>query len=130
MDNSKDWPMCLGDTVDEIRLSLIAQGVKGVPKKANKCIIARSYKAHHPNGWSGLRAGYSEYIGYDEKVNITGSLTFDDCQIMDPRCPRVLAEFMLRFDRGEFPELIMGAIPDKNTVLSSLSPEAQLALGY
>lgn len=57
-------------------------------------------------------------------------LTFNDFQIMDPECPSQVAEFMYRFDQGEYPELINKPIPKKEEVLSQLTIEQRIALGY
>ena len=124
----KSWPELLGDTPDEIAKTLLEQGVRGVPGDCKQCIIARSYKYTYPDGWGGLRASYRRPKKGDQPTYCT--LTFDDCQIMDPQGSAALAEFMYRFDLGEYPALSNRPIPDRQVVLDSLTIEEQIALGY
>lgn len=125
---NKKWPDTLGDTPDEIAATLLAQGVRGVPKRSRQCIIAMSYKCTYPGGWSGLRASYDIGRRADGSLWFVCSLTFNDCQITDPTGSAALAQFMYKFDNGEYPELINKPIPTKAEVLSKLSVEERIAL--
>ena len=128
-ERKKSWPAVLGDTVEEIAESLRKQGARGIPKDCKNCIIARSYKLFYPRGWGGLHASRTTYKGFDGKLTHSCRLSFDDCPIMDPIGSAALAEFMCRFDEGEFPDLITGAIPTAEDVLSRLSIEDRIAIG-
>jgi len=125
----RSWPKDLGSTVEEIAESLRKQGASGIPKDYRNCIIARSYKLFYPNGWGGLYASHSTHKGRDSKLTHSCSLSFNDCQIMDPHGSAALAEFMYRFDKGEFPDLVTGAIPKEEEVLAKLSTEERIAIG-
>lgn len=132
-EEKKQWPAKLGDTVEEIAESLRKQGARGIPGDCRNCIIARSYKLNSPNGWSGLHASFERRPAYPktdpETYTYFTHLTFDDCQIMDPTGSAALGEFMHRFDQGEYPDLITGAIPTKEAVLATLTTEQQIAIG-
>ena len=128
-EKKRSWPKDLGSTVEEIAESLRKQGARGIPKDCRNCIIARSYKLFYPKGWGGLYATHSTYKGQDGKVTHSCDLSFHDCQIIDPRGSSALAEFMYRFDKGEFPDLITGAIPKEEEVLAKLSTEERIAIG-
>jgi hypothetical protein len=130
VESKKKWPAVLGDTVEEIAESLRKQGARGIPGDPKNCIIARSYKLHYPDGWSGLRAGYD--CRKDESnviVSCSCSLSFNDPQIIDPQGSEALAEFMYRFDCGEFQDLIAAPIPKAKDVLAKLSTEERIAIG-
>ena len=126
---NKKWPLCLGDTVEEIRMSLFKQGVKGIPNSVKNHVISRSYKSHYVNGWGELYCRASRSVSSDGSVLFHGSMTFNDFQTSDPICYSALAEFMYRFNCREFPELIIGEIPDKISVLNKLTTEERMALG-
>lgn len=133
MSKKKRWPETLGDTVWQIAESLEKQGARGIPGDCRNCIVARSYRLQYPNGWSGLKVGYSRYRQEDGSVTYSARMSFNDCQIMDPHMSfefsRTLGEFMHRFDTGEFPSLQVGAIPSVKDVLSKLTTEERIAIG-
>jgi hypothetical protein len=129
--NKKTWPHTLGDTADEVAKTLLEQGVRGIPGDKRNCIIARSYKHTYPNGWPGMYACcIQRYKDSKGEFRYSARLTFDDIQIMDPECPPQVAEFMYKFDQCEYPELINKPIPKKEEVLSQLTIEQRIALGY
>jgi hypothetical protein len=99
--NVSEYLMSLGATADAVADSLRAQGIKGI--KVSTCaypIVNAIYKAC-PDYWAGLRiygSGSGDHRGY--------GATLDDDQICDPQLPRPVQDFIARFDRGDYPDLI------------------------
>lgn len=83
----------LGHTADAVARSLMLQGVVGVRGNTRSCPLVVGIN-QHCNAWSGLQA------------DSTGTLFYNDCQIMDPRNTEAGRQFVMAFDRGQYRSLI------------------------
>ncbi len=85
----------LGKTADQVALTLLYFGFTGQRCSVKGCPVIR-YINSDPDvaKWGGMKAPRP------------GVITWDDLQILDPICPQPVAEFMKRFDAGEFSELV------------------------
>ncbi len=89
-----DYLRQLGDTPEEVAVSLASQGIKGVRKQAYCCAIIVGIKKNCSDSmWPGIKAPRP------------GMITYSDAQIMDPICPQPVTEFMREFDDGKHPYL-------------------------
>jgi hypothetical protein len=87
-----DFVKLLGNTPDDVARSLRLLGVNGKRRNEYKCPVAVAIN-EHANGWGGIR------------VTSYGSLTYKDCQIMDPQTTDAVRQFVKNFDSGMYPEL-------------------------
>lgn len=106
-----DYLKSLGNTSDEVAMSLRAQGIKG--KRTSKChcpVLNGIYRAC-PDYWSGL-----EIFGGapDSKIGSKHHYyaTLQDSQIMDPQLPQAVQNFIGDFDLGKYPDMEVSAVKE------------------
>jgi len=90
-----DFMAELGSTADEVADSLRKLKVKG--KRAGGCTLRHPLAVAintHANSWGGL------------KVSPSGYMTYDDCQIMDPKPTKAVCDFSQAFHEGAYPDLV------------------------
>lgn len=97
-----DYLASLGDTPEEVAESLRKQGVKGKKKSKCHCPILNGIYQACPDYWPGLRI-----VNGSKLSNGSWSYyaTLDDSQIMNPRLPQSVMDFIGAFDAGEYPDL-------------------------
>jgi hypothetical protein len=124
----------MGNTADEVAEYLRQQDIKGERCKPSFCpIIIAIYKAI-PDLCQGLRvdtrAGWMTMYGQRIPIQPYVVVTWNDCQTLDPSCPQAIEDFVFKFDRGEYPDLIGKSkeIAAKDA-LAKLTPQEKLALG-
>jgi hypothetical protein len=84
----------LGDTAEVVAANLLRLGFIGDMGSDDSCpVILFVNSDDRIKVWGGMTAASP------------GVITWDDPQILDPMCPRPVAEMMRRFDDGEFSEL-------------------------
>jgi hypothetical protein len=82
----------LGNNSDEVAESLRKEGIKG-KKQSKTCCPIINY-LHRDMKYKGLTSP------------VTGVITWDDPQTLDPLCPETIHSFMVNFDSGMYPDLI------------------------
>jgi hypothetical protein len=101
---SNNWPECLGDTVEKIAATLRNYGVKGYRHNPRLCPIAASYQAV-----TNRYAVVVVLIQWPDDIKSPDRLIdieVDRVQLDIPYVNRLaLANFALRFDKNEFPDL-------------------------
>lgn len=104
---SDNWPMCLGDTAEKIAATLRNYDVKGYRHNPRLCPIAASYPA--------ITNRYAVVVVLIQWPDDTKSpirlidIEVDRVQLDIPQVNRLaLADFAIRFDKNEFPDLKVG----------------------
>jgi len=93
----------LGQTPDQVANCLRAQRVKGIIKSSCHCPILNGIYQACPDYWPGLRIT-NGYQSKDGHWHYYASLS--DLQITDPALPQAVQDFIGKFDRGEYPDLV------------------------
>ena len=100
----REYMSRLGETSDAVAESLRRAGVRGIRKSSISCPLLVGIKRECRLPWGSPTAPKP------------GVVTYSDLQIMDPPVPTPVAEFMKRFDEGEYPELALSrTIPPRKT---------------
>lgn len=124
----------MGNTADEVADYLRQQGIKGERCKPSFCpVIIAIYKAI-PDLCRGLRvdtrAGWMTIYGQRIRIQPHVVVTWNDCQTSDPSCPQAIEDFVFKFDKGEYPDLIGKSKEiSAKEALTKLTPQEKLALG-
>lgn len=97
-----EYLQSLGKTPDEVAMSLRAQGVKGEKLSNRMCPVLNGIYKACPDYWSGLvivngKKGEDGHWHY--------AATLHDAQIMDPKLPEAVMDFIGAFDHGRYPDL-------------------------
>lgn len=103
-----DYLASLGTTPDEIADSLRAQDIKGKQKSQKQGIICNAINTQC-NAWPGLKV-YGDCSKQDTEGHWYYRATYNDCQIMDPRLPKPIQDFLGLFDQGKYPHLVAKSV--------------------
>lgn len=104
---SNNWPMCLGDTVEKIAATLRNYGVRGYCHNPRLCPIAASYQAI-TNRYAVVVVLIQWPVLCKSPVRLI-DIEVDRVQLDIPEVYRLaLADFAIRFDKNEFPDLKVG----------------------
>lgn len=101
----------LGNTAEDVAMSLRAQGIKGKKLSRNHCPILNGIYKACPDYWTGLRIVNGRKI--DGKWYYHATL--DDAQIMDPTLPEPVMQFIGEFDEGKYPDLEATTVKEVTT---------------
>lgn len=129
----------LGETSEEVANSLEQMGIKGECYNGEYCPVTKAIYQKFPNMSRGLRTLYeittpgfvnTIYGEIYQKRSSTVVVTWDDCQTLDPDCPKAIADFVKDFDNIKYPNLIGKSQAEfKEEVLAKLTKEEKMALG-
>lgn len=104
--NINEYLKSLGETSEAVAQSLMAHGIKGIVRSPCACPIINGIYKSCPDYWPGLMImGDNKYY----------SATLNDLQIMDPKLPQPVVDFMKDFDNGKYPELIAKKVIELTT---------------
>ncbi len=98
----------LGDTPDEIAVALGVQGIKGKQTSLQQCIIANAINTQC-NAWAGLKI-YGDCSKQDQEGHWYYRASYNDSQIMDPRLPQAVQDFLGLFNQGRYPDLVAKSV--------------------
>ncbi len=98
----------LGDTPDKIAASLRAQNIKGKQGSTRYGIIANAINTQC-DAWAGLKV-YGDCSKQNQNGHWSYSASYNDCQIIDPRLPQAVQDFIGLFDQGKYPDLVATSV--------------------
>lgn len=115
-------------------------GIKGEMGNPDFCPIIKAIYKQFPNMSKGLKAIFYYYPSGYIKLGCYGyvwmnertvfKITWNDCQTIDPDCPKAISKFVKDFDSGKYPELIGKSRKElKKELLNKLSIEEKMILG-
>lgn len=110
--NITEYLTSLGNTSEEVAESLRQHGIKGVKKSKCHCPILNAIYQACPDYWTGLKI-YGGTMKQDG--NWYYYATLDDDQIMDPRLPQSVMNFIGDFDTGKYPDLEVKKVQEVTT---------------
>ena len=105
--NINEYLTSLGSTPDEVADNLRRQGIKGIVGSKCHCPVLNAIYQACPDFWSGLQIVNGARLP-DGRWSYCATL--DDDQIMDPRLPQPVMDFIGAFDGGEYADLIAKSV--------------------
>lgn len=107
-----EYLAALGNTPNEIAMTLRMQGIKGKRKSKRYGVISNAINTQC-RGWGGLKILGKQ----DSNGDFHYRATYGDLQIIDPRLPQVVQDFLGLFDQGKYPELVASEVKTKTEIV-------------